>query len=80
MSEDFVNVNTNSLILRGLLFKKNKSIIPQFEQQSPQRELNIPQLEEALAPYEYRFYQFEQIFPHIEGSHVQKEQKYNLSI
>ena len=52
MSEDFVNVNTNSLILRDLLFKQNKSTTPQFEQQSPQRELNISQLEEALTLYE----------------------------
>ena len=56
MSEDFVNVNTNSLILRDLLFKKNKSTIPQFEQQSPQRELNTFQLEEALTLYEWRFF------------------------
>ena len=34
------------------MFKKNKSTIPQFEQQSPQREVNTSQLEEALTLYE----------------------------
>ena len=34
------------------MFKKNKSTIPQFEQQIPQSELNISQLEEALTLYE----------------------------
>ena len=34
------------------MFKKKKSTIPQFEQQSPQCELNIPPHEEALTLYE----------------------------
>ena len=80
MSEDFVNMNTKFLILRDLMFKKNKSTIPQFKEQSPQRELNISQLEEALTLYELRFCQFEHKFPRFEGSHVQKEKKYNPSI
>ena len=62
------------------MFKKNKSTIPQFEQQSPQCELNISQLEEVLTLYEWRFCQCEHKFPHFEGSIVQKEQKYNPSI
>ena len=62
------------------MFKKNKITIPQFEQQSPQHELNISQLEEALTLYEWRFCQFEHKVPHFEGSIVQKEQKYNPSI
>ena len=70
----------NSLILRDFMFKKNKITIPQFEQQSPQHELNISQLEKAFTLYEWRFRQCEHKFPHFEGSIIQKEQKYNPSI